>query len=112
MIMYTSICCDSEFVAVINTTRLIIYWLYLSQNGGGDEDSDTAALKYSLKQSIARQQYDTFAALTFAAKAGDVEVVRDLIRRGASINAVDYDGRSAFAMVVPYSFWNVSITCY
>ena len=69
------------------------------QIGGGDEDQDTIALKNSIKQSIARQQYETFAALTFAAKAGDVEVVRDLIRRGANINAVDYDGRSAFAMV-------------
>ena len=73
--------------------------LFSHQTGGGDDDLDTMSLKNSIKQSIARQQYETFAALTFAAKAGDVEVVRDLIRRGANINAVDYDGRSAFAMV-------------
>ncbi len=75
---------------------LLLFW---AQTGVGDEDLDSLALKNSIKQSIARQQYETFAALTFAAKAGDVEVVRDLIRRGANINAVDYDGRSAFAMV-------------
>ena len=35
-----------------------------------------------------------------AAKAGDVEMIRDLLRCGAEIDAVDYDGRSAFAMVI------------
>ena len=56
-------------------------------------------MKNSIKQAIARQQHEAFALLTFAAKSGDVEVVRDLVRRGANINAVDYDGRTAFAMV-------------
>ena len=58
------------------------------------------ALRASIKQSISKQKYDTFAALTFAAKAGDVDIVRDLLRRGEDKNQVDYDGRTAFAMVI------------
>jgi ankyrin repeat protein len=52
-------------------------------------------------QAMTRQQYETFSALTFAAHSGDVDAVRDLIRRGCDLNAVNYDGRSAFAMVPP-----------
>ncbi len=40
-----------------------------------------------------------FAALAYAAKAGEVEVVRGLLRRGAEIDDVDYDKRTALAMV-------------
>jgi ankyrin repeat protein len=40
-----------------------------------------------------------FAALAYAAKAGDVEVVRGLLRRGAEIDDVDYDKRTVLAMV-------------
>ena len=71
-----------------------------SQGAATDmEDQDNVALKHSVKQSISKQKYDAFDALTFAAKAGDVDVVRDLLRRGADINQADYDGRTAFAMV-------------
>jgi ankyrin repeat protein len=63
------------------------------------DDQDNLTLKLSVKQSISKQKYDAFDALTFAAKAGDVDVVRDLLRRGADINQADYDGRTAFAMV-------------
>ena len=63
------------------------------------DDQDNIALKLSVKQSISKQKYDAFDALTFAAKAGDVDVVRNLLRRGTDINQADYDGRTAFAMV-------------
>ena len=53
--------------------------------------------------------------LTSAAKAGDVEKIRDLLRCGAELNAVDYDGRSAFAMVcLILSFFSclpINFTC-
>jgi ankyrin repeat protein len=48
---------------------------------------------------MSRQRDETFAALTFAARAGDVEMVRNLLRHGADINGVDYDGRTALAQV-------------
>ena len=49
---------------------------------------------------MARQQYEGFTSLTFAALSGDVDGVRDLLRKGVDINSVNYDGRSAFAMVI------------
>ncbi len=57
-------------------------------------------LKASIKQSILRQQFETFQSYCVAAKAGDVETVRDLIRHGTEINHADYDGRTAFAVVI------------
>jgi len=63
-----------------------------------DDNADFAALKHSIKTAIAKQQYDTFSKLTSAAKFGDVDTIRELLRVGADMNAVDYDGRSAFAM--------------
>jgi hypothetical protein len=60
-------------------------------------------LKCSIKQSITRQQFEKFQSFCFAAKAGDLEIVRDLVRRGADINHADYDGRTAFAMVNCYA---------
>ncbi len=56
-------------------------------------------LKAAIKESLLRDQYETFASLSFAAKEGDVEVVRSLLRLGAEIDAVDYDGRTALSMV-------------
>jgi hypothetical protein len=56
-------------------------------------------LKAAITESLLREQYEKFASLAFAAKEGDVEVVRGLLRLGAEIDAVDYDGRTALAMV-------------
>ena len=64
-----------------------------------DDDHDNLALRNSIKQSISRQKYEAFASLTYAAKSGDLEIVRDILRRGVDINQADYDGRTAFAMV-------------
>jgi hypothetical protein len=57
-------------------------------------------LKASIKQSISRQNFENFQSYCFAAKAGDVEKIRDLVRRGTDINHADYDGRTAFAVVL------------
>ncbi len=65
----------------------------------GDDDHDNLALRNLIKQSISRRKYEAFASLTYAAKSGDVEMVRDLLRKGVDINQADYDGRTAFAMV-------------
>ena len=46
-----------------------------------------------------KQQYVAFSKLTDAAKAGDADMIRNLLRCGAELDAVDYDGRTAFAMV-------------
>lgn len=64
-----------------------------------EEDIEKITLKNAIKASLSRQRDETFAALAFAAKSGEVEAVRQLLRRGAEINAVDYDGRSVLAMV-------------
>jgi hypothetical protein len=69
------------------------------QGTAEDDDPETVALKNSIKLSIARQSYENFSQFCFAAKGGDVEVVRDLIRKGVDIDHADYDGRTAFAMV-------------
>ncbi len=73
----------------------------------GDDDHDSFALRNSIKQSISRRKYEAFASLTYAAKSGDVEIVRDLLRKGVDINQADYDGRTAFAMVR-----KMTIKCY
>ena len=46
-----------------------------------------------------RQKYDDFSSLTFSSQVGDVETVRNLLRKGLDVNGVNYDGRSALAMV-------------
>jgi ankyrin repeat protein len=63
------------------------------------EDPEVKVLKIAIRESLLREQYETFATLTFAAREGDVEVVRNLLRLGAEIDAADYDGRTALAMV-------------
>jgi hypothetical protein len=64
-----------------------------------EDDADRLALKHSIKMSLSRQHDEMFAALAYAAKAGDVEIVQGLLRRGAEIDDVDYDKRTVLAMV-------------
>ena len=71
-----------------------------SFQGVDDDNGDLLVLKNSIKSAIAKQQYETFSKLTNAAKVGDVETIRELIRSRADLDAVDYDGRSALAMVL------------
>ena len=75
--------------------------LCLPRQGGDseEEDAERTALKTAIKASLSRQRDETFTSLAFAAKAGDVELVRQYLRRGAEINEVDYDGRTVLAMV-------------
>ena len=56
-------------------------------------------MKNAIKASISRQHDEIFSAISYAAKAGDVEMVRNLLRRGAEIDDADYDGRTVLAMV-------------
>jgi len=70
----------------------------ITQVSNDDDEADHAVLKTSIKQSILRQQFENFQSYCFAAKAGDVERIRDLVRRGTDINHADYDGRTAFAV--------------
>ena len=69
------------------------------QGGNDDDDAEKIALKCAIKVSISRQHDEIFASLAYAAKAGDIEIVRSQLRRGAEINDVDYDGRTILAMV-------------
>jgi hypothetical protein len=79
--------------------------------GADNADPDFQALKKSITDSIAREQYDTFTSFIAAAKAGDVEMIRDLLRCGAEIDAVNYDGRTAFSMVVSHAIlWRFGIS--
>ena len=68
-----------------------------------DDNGDVLVLKNSIKSAMAKHQYEAFSRLTTAAKAGDVDTISELIRAGADLDAVDYDGRSALAMVDPHS---------
>jgi len=70
------------------------------EQGIQEDNANVQLLKLSIKNSLESHNYQTFSKLTAAAKAGDVDTLQDLIRTGADINSVDYDGRSAFAMVV------------
>ena len=60
---------------------------------------EKSALKAILKKVLSRKRLEEFSSLAAAAKDGDVDMVRTMLMRGADINLVDYDGRSALAMV-------------
>jgi hypothetical protein len=64
-----------------------------------EDDPDVAVVKEEIRESLKSHADETFTALTYAARSGDLEEVASLIRRGAQINHVDYDGRGALAMV-------------
>jgi ankyrin repeat protein len=73
----------------------------LSKSQGQDrseEDPDELAVFESVCEALKSHADETFTALTYAARSGDVEELQSLIRRGANINHVDYDGRGALAM--------------
>ena len=70
-----------------------------SLQGVEDDNPDVLILKSMLKRAMEKQQYVAFSKLTDAAKAGDADMIRNLLRCGAELDAVDYDGRTAFAMV-------------
>lgn len=63
-----------------------------------EEDPDEMAITESVCEALKSHADETFTALTYAARSGDVEEMQSLIRRGANINHVDYDGRGALAM--------------
>ena len=63
------------------------------------DNIEKLALKAVLQKVLRRRRLEEFSALTAAAKDGDVDMVRTLLMRGADINMVDYDGRSALAVV-------------
>mmetsp|Transcript_52630 Transcript_52630/g.138160 ORF Transcript_52630/g.138160 Transcript_52630/m.138160 type:complete len:327 (+) Transcript_52630:1-981(+) len=66
---------------------------------GLDQDNaDFLNLKGAIKTAMTKQQYESFRKLTAAAKSGDTESIRDLLRHRAELEDVDYDGRSAFAV--------------
>jgi hypothetical protein len=64
------------------------------------DNLEKSALKAVLKKVLARKRLEEFSSLAAAAKDGDVDMVRTMLIRGADINSVDYDGRSALAMVM------------
>ena len=63
-----------------------------------EEDPDEVAVIEALCEALKSRADATFTALTYAARSGDVEEMQSLIRRGANINHLDYDGRGALAM--------------
>ena len=74
---------------------------YISLQGEVEEDNlEKLTLKAVLKKILARRRLEEFSSLVAAAKEGDVDMVRSLLSKGADINMVDYDGRSALAMVL------------
>ena len=73
--------------------------IFLQENTDAEDDADLIALKQNIKAALCRQRDDAFAEMAYAAKSGDVEKVRSSLRRGVDIDDVDYDGRTALAMV-------------
>ncbi len=84
---------------------------------------EKSALKAVLKKVLSRKRLEEFSSLAAAAKDGDVDMVRTMLIRGADINSVDYDGRSALAMVMktagkrptictPEFFWILTWYCF
>ena len=63
------------------------------------DNVEMLAMKTMLRKVLSRRRLEEFSSLIAAAKDGDVDMVRTLLSRGADINMVDYDGRSALAMV-------------
>ena len=63
------------------------------------DNLEKLALKSMLQKVLTRKRLEEFSSLTAAAKDGDVDMVRTMLLRSADINMVDYDGRSALAMV-------------
>ena len=63
------------------------------------DNVEKLALKATLRKVLARRRLEEFSSLVNAAKEWDVDMVRTLLVKGADINMVDYDGRSALAMV-------------
>ncbi len=74
--------------------------LFVQGNDSEEEDADMLALQRTIKAALCRQRDDEFAELAYAAKSGDVEVVRNLLRRGVDLDAADYDGRTVLALVI------------
>ena len=64
----------------------------------GEEDPDDLAIIETLCEALKSHVDETFTALTYAARSGDLEEVKLLIRKRANINHLDYDGRGALAM--------------
>ena len=63
------------------------------------DNLEKLAMKAMLHKVLSRRRLEEFSALIAAAKDGDVDMVRTLLSRGVDVNMVDYDGRSALAMV-------------
>ena len=68
-------------------------------NTESEDDANMLALKQNIKVALSRQHDEAFAEMAFAAKSGDVEIVRSMLRKGVDINECDYDGRTVLAMV-------------
>ena len=81
-------------------------FLYTQQNDIEAKNIEKLALKATLQKVLCRRRLEEFSSLTAAAKDGDVDMVRTLLTRGADINMVDYDGRSALAMVKAAILYN------
>ena len=64
----------------------------------GEEDPDDLAIIESLCEALKSHVDETFTALTYAARLGDLDEIQSLIRKRANINHLDYDGRGALAM--------------
>ena len=78
---------------------LIKLYLELQNQELKEEEADIIALSNMIKVSIEKKQKETFAALTYAARSGDIESTKELLRQGAQADDCDYDGRTALAMV-------------
>ena len=80
-------------------------------NTESEDDADMLALKQNIKAALSRQRDEAFAEMAFAAKSGDVEIVRGMLRKGVDINESDYDGRTVLAMASHKSLPVPGISC-
>ena len=90
----------SRLRELISVVSILIGFPVVLQGEVEADNLEKVALKAMLQNVLSRRRLEEFSALVTAAKEGDVDLVRTLLMKGADINMVDYDGRSALAMVI------------
>ena len=65
-------------------------------------DDEFADVKRQIQSALIKRNQDSLTAVTYAAREGDVEGVRTLLKLGLPIDSADYDGRRALPLP-PYA---------
>lgn len=66
-----------------------------AQKFTGDDsgDEEVAEIRRVIQSALLKRNAETLASVTYAASEGDLDAVRNLLKRGLDIDSADYDGR-------------------